>query len=125
MRVLFLTVTLLLGAAAVPSQAAAPKGAILVTLGRDTTSVERYTRENDRLFVEMVGRSPRVLRRTYTYQYQKGALTSFEMVVVPPGSEVPTQVVKGRVDGDSLRTETQTGTAPAVAGATGFPKGSL
>ena len=62
------------------------RGAFVVTLGRDTTSVERYTRQRDRLLVEMVGRSPRVLRRTFTYTYEKGALASFEMVVVPPGS---------------------------------------
>ena len=125
MRNRMLTVTLLSSVAVAAAHAAEHKGAFLVTLGRDTTSVERYTRDGDRLFVEMVGRSPRVLRRTYTYLSQKGVLTSFEMVVLPPGSEVPTQVVKGRVDGDSLRTETQTGTAPAVTGATSFPKGSL
>ena len=107
------------------ASAADPRGAFVVTLGQDTTSIERYTRERDKLVVEMVGRSPRVLRRSFTYTYDKGALTRFEMVVVPPGSEVPTQIVKGRVDGDSLRTETQSGTAPVVNSAVGFPKGTL
>jgi len=46
--------------------AADPRGAFVVTLGQDTTSIERYTRERDRLVVEMVGRSPRVLRRSFT-----------------------------------------------------------
>ena len=115
----------LLLAATVPAQAKDSKGAFLVTLGRDTTSVDRYTRSKDLLHVEMVGRSPRVLRRTYDYVFEKGVLATFEMVVLPPGSEVPTQVVKGRVDGDSVRTETTSGTAAPVKGAAAFPKGSL
>ena len=116
-------VLLALTAAVVP--AADQRGAFVVTLGRDTTSVERYTRGRDQLFVEMVGRSPRVLRRSFTYFYEQGALTSFEMVVVPPGSEVPTQIIRGRADGDTLRLETQTGTAAAVRSAAAFPRGSL
>jgi len=101
------------------------RSAFVVTLGQDTTSIERYTRSKDKLVVEMIGRSPRVLRRTFTYSYAKGALTQVELVVVPPGSEVPTQIIKGRVDGDSLRLETQTGTAPVVQSAAGFPNGTL
>ena len=115
----------LLTLTATAAAAADPRGAFVVTLGQDTTSIERYTRERDKLVVEMVGRSPRVLRRTFTYTYEKGALSKVELVVVPPGSEVPTQIVKGRVEGDSLRTETQNGTAPVVNAASGFPKGTL
>jgi hypothetical protein len=122
-RILLALASLALASGA--AYAAEPRGAFVVTLGRDTTSVERYTRERDRLVVEMVGRSPRVLRRTYFHDFAQGALSHFEMVVVPPGSEVPTQVVKARPDGDSLRTETQTGTAPVVRAAYGFPQGTL
>jgi hypothetical protein len=101
------------------------RGAFIVTLGRDTTSVERYVRSRDRLEVEMIGRSPRLLRRTFRYDYERGRLRRFEMTVVPPGSEVPTQQVNAAVDGDSLRLETRSGGRPAVSSAVGFPAGSM
>jgi len=110
---------------AAAARAADERGAFIVTLGRDTTSVERYVRGRDRLEVEMVGRSPRLLRRSYRYDYDHGRLRTFEMTVVPPGSEVPTQQVMGIVDGDSLRLETRTGGRPAVRTAVAFPAGSM
>jgi len=110
---------------ATATRAADERGAFIVTLGRDTTSVERYVRGRDRLEVEMVGRSPRLLRRTYRYDYAQGRLRHFEMVVTPPGSEVPTQQVSATVDGDTLRLETRTGGRPTVRSAVAFPAGSM
>ena len=41
--------------------AADESGSFVVQLGRDTTSVESYTRSASRLEVDQVGRAPRVL----------------------------------------------------------------
>jgi hypothetical protein len=44
-------------------------GQFVVRLGRDTVSVERYERTPARVTVNQFGRSPRVLRREFTYDY--------------------------------------------------------
>ncbi|HEU0054167.1 MAG TPA: hypothetical protein VFQ39_13365, partial [Longimicrobium sp.] len=59
--------TLVLAAPAWAQQAApAPEsGAFVVTIGRDTLAVEKFTRTADRLKGEIVSRSPRTVHRTY------------------------------------------------------------
>jgi hypothetical protein len=69
-------------------------GYFVVRLGVDTTSIEHYTRTADRLTIEQTGRAPRVLQRRFTYDYRKGALTHFSLVVTPPGSTTPTQTIE-------------------------------
>ncbi len=101
------------------------RGDFVLTLGNDTTSVEHYARGKDRLDVDQVGRSPRVLRRKFIYHYKDGSLTTFSMVVTPPGAEMPTQMIEAERDGDSLRVKTQTGTAAPARSAIAFPAGAL
>lgn len=93
--------------------AADETGSFTVRLGRDTTGVETYRRGDRRLEVDQVGRTPRVLRRKYTYDLADGAITRFTMVVTPPGSSTPTQTVEATVGSDSIRVRTQNGSAPA------------
>lgn len=109
---------------AVPA-AAAESGAFVLTLGVDTTSVERYTRAKDRLEVDQVGRSPRVLRRKFTYDYKNGAIDKLSMIVTPPGADAPTQVLEAKRDGDSLRVSTRSGNAPAVTSAVLIQPGTI
>lgn len=109
----------------VPVVAAQESGAYVLTLGVDTTSVERYTRTKDRLEVDQVGRSPRVLRRKFAYDYRNGAIDKVSMVVTPPGADAPTQVLEAKRDGDSLRVSTRTGNAPAVASAVAIQPGTI
>jgi Protein of unknown function (DUF2911) len=92
--------------------AADDSGNFLLRLGQDTTSVEHYTRTPSKIEVNQVGRAPRVLQRHFTYDFEKGAVTKFEMVVAPPGSPTPTQTVHGGFVGDSLRLDIQSGTQP-------------
>jgi hypothetical protein len=47
------------------------------------------------------------------------------MVVTPPDSDTPTQTIEAKVDGDSLRSETRTGTNPATRASIALPAGSL
>jgi hypothetical protein len=109
----------------VPVTSAQESGAYVLTLGVDTTSVERYTRTKDRLEVDQVGRSPRVLRRKFTYDYRNGVIDKLSMIVTPPGADAPTQVLEARRDGDSLRLSTRTGNAAAVASAVAIEPGTI
>jgi hypothetical protein len=72
--------------------AAGDTGNFIVQLGTDTTSVETYTRTENRVEVDQCGRAPRLQRRRFVYDYTNGALTHFSMVVTPPGETTPTQV---------------------------------
>src|SRR5262245_20276167 len=102
----------LLSALALASPALADdSGFFVVRLGQDTTSIEHYTRTANRLTIEQTGRAPRVLQRRFTYDYQKGALKKFTMVVTAPGSTTPTQTLETTL-GDSARTRIQSGTGP-------------
>ncbi len=111
-------------ALALPAQAD-ESGSFILTLGQDTTSVESFRRTKDKLEVDQVGRAPRVLRRQFVYEYKDGALVRLSMVVTPPGSPTPTQTIRASVDGDTLRGETQTGTAAPVKSAIALPRGAL
>lgn len=99
-------------------------GYFIVRLGVDTTSVEHYARTADRLTIEQTGRAPRVLQRRFTYDYLKGVLTHFSMVVTAPGSTTPTQTIETTF-GDSARTKVQGGTAPAQNIVTALAPGTL
>jgi hypothetical protein len=99
-------------------------GYFVVRLGQDTTAIEHYTRTASRLTIEQTGRAPRVLQRRFTYDYQKGVLTKFSMVVTAPGSTAPTQTLETTF-GDSARTKVQSGSAPAQNSAIALAPGTL
>lgn len=96
-----------------PAAAAEEHSGFVVTLGRDTTSVERVTRSASRLEVEQVTRAPRVLRRHYVYELDKqGLIQGFSIVVTAPGAAAdapPVQKVDGRRTRDSVFTEVRGG----------------
>jgi hypothetical protein len=74
---------------------AAPTGAFIVQLGRDTTSAESYTREGNRLVVDQVGRAPRVLRRHFEYEFAPdGGIRHMTVVVRIPQAPVGTPAVQ-------------------------------
>jgi hypothetical protein len=100
-------------------------GSFIMRLGQDTTSVERFTRTANQTVVEQVGRSPRVLRRHYVYDYASGELSHFSLTVTPPGATTPTQTVEARRDGDSLRIDNHVGGGPAQTSAVMLPRGTL
>ncbi len=108
-----------------PPAVADDGGSFLLTLGQDTTSVERYRRTKDRLEVDQVGRAPRLLRRQIVYEFKDGVFARLSMVVTPPGSPTPTQTIADTVDGDTLRGVVQTGTAAPVRSAIALPRGAL
>jgi hypothetical protein len=98
----------LLAFAAGPA-AAKEGGAFLVQLGTDTTSVETYVRDANRIEVDQVGRAPRVLRRHFIYDLANGEITHVSMVVTPPGSTTPTQTLDARATGDSMLVDVKSG----------------
>ncbi len=115
-------------AAFAPSGTAAAKetGTFVVRLGQDTVSVETYFRAPTQLVVEQVGRSPRVLRRHYTYTMTaSGAITRYQLVVTAPGTDTPTSRADGAFDADSFRTKTVSGSDAPQITAAAMPKGTL
>jgi hypothetical protein len=106
--------------------AAKESGTFVIRLGQDTVSVETYLRAPTLLDVDQVGRSPRVLRRHYTYTLANGNVTRFALVVKAPGSDTPTQTIDAAFDADSFRTKTTMsgGAAPQVT-AVKIPRGTL
>jgi len=125
MRAAPAVLAVLLLASAVAPAAADESGGFIVTLGQDTVGAERYTRGKDRLEVFQVGRSPRVLRRHYVYDFKDGSLTHLALVVTPPGSGAPTQTVDAKMDGDSLRGEVKNGSNPPSRSAVAVGPGTL
>ena len=125
MRAAPAVLAVLLLASAVAPAAADESGGFIVTLGQDTVGAERYTRGKDRLEVFQVGRSPRVLRRHYVYDFKDGSLTHLALVVTPPGSGAPTQTVDAKMDGDSLRGEVKNGSNPPSRSAVAVGRGTL
>jgi len=95
------------------SAAADDSGNFLVRLGQDTTSAEHYTRSATHLEVQQVGRVPRVLRRLYTYDFAKDAMTKMSLTATPPGAAAPIQNVDVTVGTDSVRAQFRGGTNPA------------
>lgn len=96
-----------------PAAAAPERSGFVVTLGRDTTSLERVTRTADRLVVEQVTRAPRVLQRRYEYRLDaKGMIRDFTIVVTAPGAAPdapPVQSIAATRSADSVVTEVRSG----------------
>jgi hypothetical protein len=100
-------------------------GNFIVRLGQDTTSVEHYNSTPARIEVDQIGRSPRVLRRHFTYDFVDGAISHFSMVVTPPGTTTPTQTIEASFDSDSARVRTQSGSSPAQKTTLVVPRGTV
>lgn len=96
-----------------PAAAAEEHSGFVVTLGRDTTSVERVTRSATRLEVDQVTRAPRVLSRKYVYELDaKGLIQKFTIRVTAPGAAPdapPVQEITGQRTRDSVITEVRGG----------------
>ncbi|HVP40111.1 MAG TPA: DUF2911 domain-containing protein [Candidatus Saccharimonadales bacterium] len=99
-------------------------GNFVLRLGQDTTSVEQYTRSTNRLEVNQVGRSPRVLRRHFVYDYSGGAFTHLAVDVRAPGSATPMQTVEVTAEPDSLRVKIQGANGPSQTAALAAPRGT-
>ena len=86
-------------------------GAFVVRLGRDTTSVEHYTRGPRHIEIDQVGRSPRVLRRHLSYDFaSSGVLTRLTMHTTPPGAAAGApgvQDITATFGADSVTMETR------------------
>ena len=103
---------------------AADGGQFVIRLGRDTVSVERYERTPGQVVVHQVGRSPRVLNRSFTYDYAGESLTHLSSVVTAPGVETPVQTLETTVGPDSLRLHVQSAQG-SQAFAIALPPGAL
>jgi len=113
-------------ALAAPALAADMTSNFVLTLGRDTTSVERVTRTPSRVVVDQVGRSPRVMRRHFVYDYsQQGDPTKLSMVVTAAGDTAVTQAVDATLGPDSIVTQVRTAGKPASRSSVAAPKGTL
>ena len=93
-------------------------GGFMIWLGRDTTSVERYMRDGNKLVVDQVGRSPRVLSRHFEYQWAAdGSLSGVTLAVTvpmaPPGAPA-LQNIKVTPAADSLVMESRRDTIVQV-----------
>ncbi|HEX5724342.1 MAG TPA: DUF2911 domain-containing protein [Longimicrobiaceae bacterium] len=105
--------------AAGPLQAQEPEtGAFVVTIGRDTLAVERYTRTADRLQGEVIGRAPRATSSTYDAVLRPdGSIARIEITTrqlnAPAGAPANRSTVEFGADsatvvlqrGDSVRTQ--------------------
>lgn len=100
-------------------------GNFVVQLGRDTTSVETFTRSANRLEIDQLGRAPRLLRRHFVYDFKDGSLTRFSMVVTPPGATAPSQTITATRSADSLQMEVRTGSAPPQNTRMALPAGTV
>lgn len=105
--------------------AAKEAGNFVVTLGRDTTSVETYVRTESRVEVDQLGRAPRVLRRHFVYDFKDGAISHLSMVVTPPGTTAPTQTVDAVFTADSMLMKIHTGDAPVKETHLSMPSGTV
>lgn len=105
--------------------AADDSGNFVVRLGQDTVGVEHYTRTASRIEVDQVGRAPRVLRRHFTYEFVKGAISHVALVVTPPGSAEPVQTVDATFGPDSMRMQIHNAKGPEQKLSVAMPKGTL
>lgn len=94
-------------------------GGFMVWLGRDTTSVERYTRDDARVVVDQVGRSPRVLARHFEYELGSGgSLKSLSVTVTNPSAPAGApamQQIKATPGRDSMVVEIRRDTSLQVS----------
>lgn len=116
--VLSLIAAVVLASAFSSESFAKESGGFMVWLGRDTTSVERYTRDDARLVVDQVGRSPRVLSRHFEYELDAGGAHKSVSVRVsnpmaPPGAPAMQQITT-KMAGDSLIVEIRRDTSLQV-----------
>ncbi len=120
---------ILLGLAPATSQAQA-SGAFLVRLGRDTTSVERFSESGGKVVLDQVGRAPRVLRRHASYALTPaGTPTDVDVLITRvgvPADAPPLQHLTARMVNDSMSIETRVDTAVrrsgrALPAGTGIP----
>jgi len=111
--------------AAAPTRTSANGGNFILTLGKDTTSFEKFTRTPSRLEVDQVGRSPRVMRRHFVYDYTQGDLSHFSMVVRAAGDTAVTQAIDAALGPDSIVTDIRTAGKPANRASVAAPKGTL
>lgn len=107
------------------SASADDSGSFVVRLGQDTTSVERFVRTANQITVEQVGRSPRTLRRHFTFDMKDGAVTRVGTVFGAPGAPAPTQTIEATFDADSMRAQIKNGPAPAQDLRLAIPRGTL
>lgn len=105
--------------------AAEETGNFVVMLGRDSTSVEHYTRTPTRVEVDQVGRAPRVLRRHFVYDFKDGAISHLSMVVTPPGATTPTQTIDASFTADSMLMQTRSGDGPLQERHIAMPSGTV
>lgn len=99
-------------------------GNFVVRLGKDTTSVEHYTRTASRIEVNQVGRAPRVLQRHFIYDFTNDAISRLAVTVTSPGSSSPTQTINASFGPDSMRMQIQNGGAPVQNTVMAVPPGA-
>ncbi len=105
---------------------AAETGAFVIRLGDDTTAVERYERDGDRLVVDQVGRSPRVMRRHYEYLLAGDEVRHLTLTVTASGSPTPISIVEvDAAPGDSVRVTTTDPKSGTTRSALALPAGTL
>jgi hypothetical protein len=115
-----------------PALAQTPTG-FVVTLGRDTVAIERFTRTTTSLQGDVVNRNPRTSITHYSATLQGGRVSHYEVVTRQPG--VPAPLMSGTVTlgtdtavieihrGDStrkVRMPIRTGAVPSIAGSYAF-----
>jgi hypothetical protein len=89
---------------------AADTAAFVVTIGRDTLAVERFTRMADTIRGELVSRSPRTVTRTYrALLTSQGTVRRLEMTSRVPGTTQPPTVANVTFTADSVFTRVQRG----------------
>jgi hypothetical protein len=115
----------------VPATARAQdSGAFVVRLGKDTTSVERFTLTGSRLEVDQAGRAPRTLHRHGVVTLDAGgAVTAVDVVIAKvgaPADAAPLQHLTARFTYDSAYVESRMDTttrkmSAAVPAGAGVP----
>jgi len=90
-------------------------GNFVIRLGTDTTAVEHYTRTPQRLEIDQVARSPRVLLRHYVFEYgASGAVQRVAITITNPSAPAgapPMQQVNATFAADSVAVETRRDTS--------------
>jgi hypothetical protein len=110
-----------------PATGQAQSGAFVIRLGRDTTSVERFSESGGKVVLDQVGRAPRVLRRHASYALTPaGTPTDIDVLLTrvgEPAGAPPLQHLTARMVNDSMSIETRVDTAVRRSGRT-LPAGT-
>ncbi len=104
--------------------AADDAGCFVLTLGRDTTSIECYRRTSARLEVEQVDRTG-VLRRRFTYDLAGDLVSHVALVVTSPGRPDTVQGIDATFAGDSAHAWLREGDAPPRDVPAAVPAGAI